>query len=67
MPPPQEIFGCRSSEINSDTIWVVKITIIFFSFSMTTSFSLQKLLADLGVNVIVVTMLAKHCSCRPMA
>ena len=31
----------------------------FISFSMTRSCSLQKLLADLGVNV---TTLAKHCS-----
>ena len=31
------------------------------SFSMP-SCSLQKLLADLGVNVILVTTLAKHCS-----
>ena len=29
---------------------------------MIRSCSLQKLLADLGVNVILVTMLAKHCS-----
>ena len=34
---------------------------------MTRSYSLQKLLADLGVNVILVTTLAKHCGYRPMA
>ena len=51
----------------SGPIWMIKIAIIFISFSMTRSCSLQKLLADLGVNVIVVTMLAKHCSYRPMA
>ena len=62
--PPKKYLAFRSSEIDSDAIWVV---IIFISFSMTRSFSLQKLLADPGVNVILVATLAKHCSYRPMA
>ena len=65
--PPRKFLAFRSSEIDSDAIWVVKVAIIFISFSMTRSYSLQKLLADLGGNVILVTMLAKHCSYRPMA
>ena len=58
---PPEIF--RSSEIDSDPAWanLGGKNHIFISFSMT-SCSLQKLLADLGVNVILVTTLAKHCS-----
>ena len=58
--PPRKFLAFRSSEIDSDAIWVVKVTIIFISFSMTRSYSLQKLPADLGVNVILVTTLAKH-------
>ena len=42
----------------SGPMWKVKIAIVF---SMT-SCSLQKLLADLDVNVILSTTLAKHCS-----
>ena len=64
--PPRKFLAFRSPEIDSGTIWVVKIAIIFISFSMTRSCSLQKLLVDLGVNVILVTTLAKHCSYMPM-
>ena len=60
--PPRKFLAFRSSEINSDAIWEVKSQSYFTSFSMTRSCSLQKLLADLGVNVILVTTLAKHCS-----
>ena len=59
--PPRKCLAFKSSEIGqSGPIWVVL-------FSMTRSCSLQKLLADLGVNVILVTMLTKHCSYMPMA
>ena len=64
--PPQKVLAFRSSEIDSDAIWANlggnKSQSYFISFSMTRSCSLQKLLADLGVNVILVTTLAKHCS-----
>ena len=48
--------------MQSGPIWEVQIAIIFHFFSMTRSCSLQNLLADLGVNVILVITLAKHCS-----
>ena len=62
---PRKFLAFRSSEIDSDAIWA-KVggknrNRIFISFSMT-SCSLQKLLADLGVNVILVNTLAKYCS-----
>ena len=54
----------RSSEIDSDTIWAnlggKNRNHIFIPVSMT-SCSLQKLLADLCVNVILVSTPAKHC------
>ena len=62
---PRKFLAFRSSEIDSDTIWAnlggKNRNHIVISFSMT-SCSLQKVLADLGVNVILVTTLAKHCS-----
>ena len=47
--PPRKFLAFRSSEIDSDAIWMVKVASLY---------SLQKLLADLGVNVILVTTLA---------
>ena len=55
----------RSSEIDSDAIWAnlgSKNRNHISSLSMTRSCSLQKLLAELGVNVILAATLTKHCS-----
>ena len=48
--------------MQSGPIWEVKIAIIFHLFFYDKELQLAKLLADLGVNVILVTTLAKHCS-----
>ena len=48
--------------MQSGPMWEVKIAIIFHLFFYDRSCSLQKFLADLGGNVILVITLAKHCS-----
>ena len=48
--------------MQSGPIWEVKIAIIFHLFFCDKELQLVKIIADLGVNVILVFTLAKHCS-----